>query len=92
MPRKPSQAKVATAWRDIYNTPEGRMAIGALMARAGVYSPIAAGDAFTAGVAVGERNLAAWLAEIIGLRPDEYVGERDKTDRVDLLSQFEYQT
>jgi hypothetical protein len=90
--RKPSKAKIAEYWRNIYETHEGRAAIGALMARAGVYSPIVAQDAFTAGVAIGERNMAAWLAEIVGLRPEEYVTERDKVDRVDLLAQFNYET
>ena len=90
--RKPSKAKVAQAWKDFYNTPEGRAAVGALMSRAGVYSPIVATDAFMAGVAIGERNMASFLAGLIGLKPEDYVDERDKTDRVDLLAQFNYQT
>ena len=90
--RKPSKAKVAEYWRDFYNTPEGRAAVGALMARAGVYSAITATDPVQAGIAIGERNMAAWLADLIGFRAEEFVDERDKTDRVDLLAQFNYQT
>lgn len=92
MPRKPSKAKVAQCWRDFYDTPEGRAAIGAFMARAGVYSEIQAADPIQAGIAIGERNMAAWLAEIIGYREEEYATNRDATDRVDLMAQFNYQT
>ena len=90
--RKPSKAKIAQYWRDFYDSQEGRAAVGAMMARAGVYSTLAVTDPVQAGIAIGERNMAVWLAEIIGFRGEEFVEDRDKIDRVDLLAQFNYQT
>jgi hypothetical protein len=85
--RKPSQAKVQAAWKEFYDTPEGRIAIGALMARSGVYSQITANDPVMAGIEIGQRNIGAWLAEIIGMKAETtYVEEV-----VDLGKAFEYE-
>lgn len=82
-PRKrTSHAAVATAWREFYQTPEGKAAVGALMAHCGAYSPIVAADPITAGIEIGKHNVAAWLAEQIGIRPDAFVQERSDIERV----------
>jgi hypothetical protein len=82
--RKPSKEKVETAWKEFYQSPEGRIAIGALMDRCGMYSAIVASDGFSGGIAIGERNIGAWLAGLIAARPQEYV-----EDRVDLERMFD---
>lgn len=74
--RKPSKASVAAAWREFFHTPEGRVAINALMTRCGVYTPIAAADPTSMAVMIGERNIGAWVAEMCGLKPENYVEER----------------
>lgn len=80
--RKPSKVAVAAAWRGFWDTPEGRAAIGALMATFGVYNRIEVGDAVAAGVAIGERNVAVWIAEQVGARPEDFVQERSELDRM----------
>lgn len=80
--RKPTKVAVQSAWKTFFDTPEGRLAIGAFMAKFGVYSPIMAVDPTSLAIQVGERNAAAWLAEQCGLTPDVYVQERSDIDRI----------
>lgn len=80
--RKPAKAVVATAWREFWNTPEGKAAIGALMARFSVYSPIQTTNPTSMAVSVGERNVAAWIAEMIGMRPEDYVDQRSEVEKL----------
>lgn len=89
--RKTPRTKVAIAWRDFYNTPQGRHAIGALFAHAGVFSQIRATDPVSAGIEIGQRNVAAWLSEMIGLQPQDYVDEAVVLERADLAASFEFQ-
>ena len=81
-PRKPSRAKVEAAWKEFYSTVEGRIAIAALMDRCGVYAQVVATDGFSGGIAIGERNIGAWLAELIAVKPKEYVEERVDIERM----------
>lgn len=80
--RKPTKAAVSAAWREFYETPEGRVAVGAFMAKYGVYSQMSATDPTSLAIQVGERNAAAWLAEQCGLQPSVYVQERSDLDRI----------
>lgn len=81
--RKPSKASVSAAWREWFNTPEGRIAVNALMTRCGVYSPVAALDSTGMAVQVGERNIGAWVAEMCGLKAEAYVEERSVFNRIE---------
>lgn len=81
--RKPSKASVAAAWQEFFYTPEGRIAINALMTRCGVYTPVNATDATSMAVMVGERNIGAWVAEMCGLKAENYVEERTTFNRVE---------
>jgi hypothetical protein len=85
--RNTSQKKLAAAWRSIWDSPEGRLAIGELLLSLHVYSEIQATDPMTIGIAVGERNVAARIARHIGLRPDTY--PTDAVETVDLLERFQ---
>ena len=68
--------KVSQAWRNIYNTPDGQLAIGHLLAGMGIYEEIqATGDAMSIGIAVGERNIAARIARHLGRTPEKYVDD-----------------
>ena len=67
------EARIARAWRDIYNTPSGREAISGLLMELNLYSETQPSDVFTAGVLVGERNVAARIARYIGRAPADYV-------------------
>lgn len=80
--RRTAKTKVAAAWRDFYETPEGRIAVGALMARFGVYAPFTGLDATSLALNVGERNVCAWIAEQIGHRPDQYVDQRSEVEKL----------
>jgi len=77
MARRPSsgtaEAKVAQAWREIAMTPQGKVALAELFASLNVYSEVHASDPITAGIAIGERNVAARIARWIGRKPGEYV-------------------
>jgi hypothetical protein len=81
--RKPSKASVAAAWQEWFNTPEGRIAINALMTRCGVYTPVMVGDPTSMAVQVGERNIGAWVAEMCGLKAENYVEERATFNKVE---------
>ena len=80
--RKPTKSAVQAAWKTFFDTPEGRLAVGAFMAKYGVYSPILANDPTSLAIQVGEHNAAAWLAEQCGLTPQVYVEERSDLDRI----------
>lgn len=90
--KRPTKASVKASWRTFFETPEGRIAINAMMAQFGVYSQITAVDGTSLAMQVGERNVAAWVAEMCGMKPEIYVEERSDTDRLFAdASQFAYQ-
>lgn len=80
--RRVSKATVSAAWRAFAETPEGRAAIGALMARFGVYSPFLSGDQTAIAIQAGERNVAAWIAEQCSMKPEAYVDHRHEIDHL----------
>jgi hypothetical protein len=90
-PRKgTAQGQIAADWKAIYSTPEGRRALAQLFKSIGVYDefPGADGDAFRAGIIVGERNVAARIAKWIGMSAETYVeDEGDQTHIVDRIIQ-----
>lgn len=77
--RKFAKARVAGAWRGFYETPEGKIAIHAMMRRCGIFSGIEAHDPVSMALHVGERNMCAWVAEMIGLRPEDFVDAWDRS-------------
>jgi hypothetical protein len=81
--RKPSKASVAASFRQWFETPEGRIAINALMTRCGVYTPVMVGDPTSMAVQVGERNIGAWVAEMCGLKAEHYIEERATFNKVE---------
>jgi hypothetical protein len=84
--RKPSKQAVAAAWKEFHSTPEGRIAIGALMGYCGVYAQVQASDPVQAGIEIGKRNVAAWISDLIVQKPETYIDER-----VDLEKAFDYE-
>lgn len=68
-------AKVAQAWRDVWESPQGRVAISELMVALNTYSEINPTDPMQAGIAIGERNVACRIARWIGRKPEEFVGD-----------------
>lgn len=68
-----AKARVAAAWRGFYETPEGKIAILAMMRRCGIFSGIEAHDPVSMALHVGERNMCAWVAEMVGLKPEDFV-------------------
>lgn len=69
------QQKIAKAWQDFYATNEGALAVGELMMALGVYSEINAENSFQAGVAIGQRNVAARIAKYLEMKPQTYVSD-----------------
>ncbi len=79
--------KISQAWRNIYNTPDGQVAIGHLLADLGLYEEIqATGDAMSIGIAVGERNIAARIARHLGRTPQRYV--EDTVEDINAVDAF----
>lgn len=80
--RQTTKTKAANAWREFWQTPEGKLAIGALMARFSVYGAISTTDPTSMAVAVGERNVCAWIAEQVALKDQEFVEERSEIEKM----------
>lgn len=83
-------AKVARAWRDVWASPQGRVAIAELMVALNTYSEINPTDPMQAGIAIGERNVACRIARWIGRKPEDFVGDAlvDVTEVEQLMDQF----
>jgi hypothetical protein len=73
-PRKrltPEQ-RLAQAWRDVWETPQGRFALSHLLLEMNLFSPLELDNPTTLAIATGQRNVAARIARLINLKPDEY--------------------
>lgn len=79
-----ARSKAASAWRTFYETPEGKLAIGSLMARFHVYgtSDSAPVDAVSMAVIHGQRSVCDAIAQMIGLKPTEFVEERSEVETI----------
>lgn len=88
MARRRSKAEIALAshWQAVWQTTSGRLAIAELLVATNVYSEIQATDPVQLALAVGERNVGARIARLIGLKPESYV--QDAHEAVDLLDKF----
>lgn len=85
--RRPNaEAALSQAWKTVWNTPEGKLAISELLVATNVYSEIRTNDPVMLALAVGERNMAARLARMIGLKPENYAA--DAREAVDLVGRF----
>ena len=85
--KRTPRTKAANAWKDFYNSPEGRLAIGALLARFDVFGAGEGIDNPTSmAIAHGQREVCAWIAEQIGMKAEKYVEVRNDfetlTDRL----------
>ena len=85
-PRRSADTELAGAWRSIWASPEGRLALSEFMVATNVYSEIVATDPVMMAIAVGERNAGARIARFIGMKPESYV--QDARDAVDLVGRF----
>ena len=78
--------KLARLWRGLYNTPHGREAISGLLMDLNLYSEMAPANELQAGILIGERNVAARIARMIGRAPDAFV--EDAIEDADLLDRM----
>ena len=78
--------EISDAWRTVAGTPAGRLAIAELMMSLNLYSEINATTEMQAGIAIGERNIAARIARWIGRKESEFVSEA--IEDVDLLEKM----
>lgn len=85
-PRRNAETALASAWKSIWATPEGRLALGELMVATNVYSEIVATDPVQLALAIGERNVGARIARSIGLTPQTYLD--DAREITDLVGRF----
>lgn len=80
------EQRLGAIWKGIYETPHGRVAVSEFLVSANLYSEIQTADPITMAVAVGERNMAARMARLVGLKPENYVS--DAAESVDTISRF----
>jgi hypothetical protein len=78
--------KIARAWRDVWESPQGRVAISALLLDLNLFSPIEATDPVSVGIAVGQRNVAAKIARLIKMKPEQFPDEAG--DAVQVVERF----
>lgn len=90
-PRKPNaEQRLAAHWQAVWGTPEGRLAISHLLLEQNLYSPVVSTDPIALAIATGERNVAARIARLIGLKPEAYV--EDAHASADLIDKFMRET
>lgn len=85
-PRRNAETDLAGAWKAIWASPEGRLALSEFMVATNVYSEIVGNDPVLMAIAVGERNAGARIARFIGMKPESYV--QDAREAVDLVGRF----
>ena len=78
--------KISRAWRDVYNTPQGKTAISALLMDMNLYSEIVPASEMQAGILIGERNIAARIARLVGRAPEDFV--QDAIEDADLMERM----
>lgn len=84
--RSTAEQRLSEAWKAIWQSPHGRVAISELLVSNNVYSEIVASDPVMMAIAVGERNVAARIARHIGLKAESYVD--DAQAATDLVGRF----
>lgn len=83
-PTETEEQKVARAWRDVWDSPSGRLALSHLLLDLNLFTPVVANDPIAMAVAQGERNVACRIARMINLRPERLPDEaRDAVQTVD---------
>jgi hypothetical protein len=85
-PHHDAKAQLEAAWKSVWQTPEGRLALSEFMVATNVYSEIVCNDQVMLAIAVGERNAGARIARMIGLQPVNYV--TDAREATDLVGRF----
>ena len=85
-PRRNPEAALSQAWKAVWESTEGRLAISELLVATNVYSEIQATDPVQLAIAVGERNMGARVARLIGLKAENYAV--DATAAADLVGRF----
>jgi hypothetical protein len=81
-------SRVAEAWRTIAMTEHGRLALAELFLSLNLYSEIPGSDPITAGIAIGERNVAVRIAAWCGRKPETFMADAaEDVDLVDAMSE-----
>jgi hypothetical protein len=81
-----SEARIAAAWRAVYDTPDGRQAIGHLLVELNLYSEIIPQTELQAGILLGQRNVACRIAKWIGRKPERAISDvREDVDIIDRM-------
>ena len=83
--------RVAQAWKDVYATPSGKIAVDYLMSSCGAFSEAYPQDPVSAGIAIGERNVAAKVARFLSRKPEDFVPTAIETvDFMDRILERQY--
>jgi hypothetical protein len=61
------------AWKAFYATPHGKTALAALFAEFHVYAPVNSRDPIEIAIATGERNVALRIAQLVALKPEQFI-------------------
>lgn len=79
MPRKPSAAKMAQAYRDMWNTPNGHLVLSDLLVRSGVLLPARdhegrdLADPIAIAIAEGQRRVGLHIVDQVTSKPADFV-------------------
>lgn len=85
-PRRNNEQALAGAWQAVWHSPEGRLAISELLVATNVYGEVISNDPTMLAIAIGERNMGARIARLIGLKAEDYPTQA--REAVDLVGRF----
>lgn len=67
-----AEAKIAEAYRDLWQTPQGRVVLGDLLMSCHVFEPSFAPDALSTAFREGERNIGLRIARYLDMQPQAF--------------------
>jgi hypothetical protein len=90
MARAPTKRRIASdAWKSFYQSPDGRVAIAALMREFGFYSTPDEVETNKLVRSIGQRDVLSRIVELINLKPETApADEQDQTDILDNVMRF----
>ena len=84
MVRAPTKRRIASdAWQSFYASPDGRIAIAALMREFGFYATPVESDSNILVRSIGQRDVLSRIVELINLKPE--AAPTDELDQSDIL-------
>jgi hypothetical protein len=85
--RRTKADKIASsAWKDFYNSPEGKVAIGTLFRDFGFIDTPTGNDFGTMARSIGQRDVLVRISQMINLKPEQAPDiERDTSDILDRI-------